>query len=215
MGSLPRSKRTTIEDLSDLKSRDGADALLQTIGQSGLMIRLDERGAFDQASSWVFREGARPSGLRAKTNDPKPDIWTELGGDELSTDDDPEVTEEITDELGLGFPVPPTRGAATVYLLPEASSDLELALGRSADSTVQIDEQSVSRQHAVLELGQNSQGLLVRDLHSRNGVMVRGRRIAAEGHMKVRPGDTVAFGDVVFLYLSAQQFVKNLKIFTD
>ena len=33
--------------------------------------------------------------------------------------------------------------------------------------------------------------------------------------MKVRFGDTLAFGDVVFLFLSAEQFNKNLKYFMD
>jgi hypothetical protein len=63
--------------------------------------------------------------------------------------------------------------------------DLVLAVvGRHPDSDALIDSSRVSRKHCCLAIDQD--GVLVRDLNSRNGTRVNGRRIKVG---LIRPGD--------------------------
>ncbi|MBL91529.1 MAG: hypothetical protein CMH56_06915 [Myxococcales bacterium] len=206
---------TTIEDLGDTKSQKGPEAFMEFIGHFGLLVRLDERGNSDEPTPWAFREGVTPMGIRPKPQKKIPATPWDIVDTADDYQDDPDKTEEITDELGLGFPIPPSRGAASVYLLPETDLPLMVTVGREDASVLAINERSISRKHATLDFQDDIKGLRVTDLKSRNGVKVRGRMIPTGGSMTVRFGDTLAFGDVVFLYLSAQQINKNIKYFID
>ena len=211
-----RAILTTIEDLGDTKSRQGPEVFMESIGPFGLLVRLDERGNTDEPTPWAFREGVTPMGVRPTAPKKKlPATPWDIVDTADDYQDDPDKTEEITDELGLGFPIPPSRGAASVYLLPKAERPLEVSLGREDGSGLVIAERSISRKHATLEFRDDLNGLRVTDLKSRNGVKVRGRMMPGGGSMTVRFGDTLAFGDVIFLYLSAQQINKNIKYFID
>jgi uncharacterized RDD family membrane protein YckC len=66
----------------------------------------------------------------------------------------------------------------------------EFLLGRSRSCAVRIDEDSVSRSHAMLSLRNGS--ARVRDLGSSNGVFVNGRR--AEKDLVVGDGDEILLG---------------------
>jgi FHA domain/Protein of unknown function (DUF3662) len=63
-------------------------------------------------------------------------------------------------------------------------------IGRSEEGEVVLVDPSVSRAHAVVEIG--SRGAVVRDLGSTNGTFVNGRRIEAEA---LRDGDELRFGN--------------------
>ena len=204
---------TTIEQLSDLCTHEGEQPFLAHIGNVGVLIRLDERGGDGEPVPWAFKEGAAPEGFSRQTQNPT-SHWDELllNDDE---NDDPDQTEEITDELGLGFPIPPSKGAATVFILPNIHERTEISVGRNEENHIQINERSVSRKHAVLELLPDINGFYVNDHQSRNGVKVRGRIINNTSPMKTRHGDTLGIGDILFLYLSAEQLKKNLHYFTD
>ncbi len=65
-----------------------------------------------------------------------------------------------------------------------------LVIGRSPDCHLIIDDGLVSRRHAVIIVG--SEGAVVDDLGSVNGVFVNGMRIAAP--RKLAPGDRVVIG---------------------
>ena len=66
-------------------------------------------------------------------------------------------------------------------------------LGRGADATVPLDHEDVSRRHAELEVGPD--GVLVRDLGSKNGVRVDG--VAVEGEAAVAHGQVIALGELM------------------
>lgn len=69
-------------------------------------------------------------------------------------------------------------------------------VGRLDTCDIPINDKSVSREHA--RLSQLPGGYVVEDLHSTNGTMVNGQRIHEA--VILRPGDTVTFGSVEFLF---------------
>jgi uncharacterized RDD family membrane protein YckC len=69
-------------------------------------------------------------------------------------------------------------------------SEGDLVLGRSRSCAVRIDEETVSRSHALLSL-RNGQAT-VRDLGSSNGLFVNGRRMTRESELK--SGDVIGLG---------------------
>lgn len=77
---------------------------------------------------------------------------------------------------GTMFPVPPG----------------EVVIGRSPQhSLVVLSGERVSRRHAMVRA--TDQGLLVQDMHSRNGTFVNGERLATERLLK--EGDILSIGD--------------------
>src|SRR5262249_25390810 len=70
-------------------------------------------------------------------------------------------------------------------------------VGRAVECDVVIDDTSVSRRHAELQVA--PPGLDVRDLGSRNGTFVDGTRISAG---TVVPGQGLSFGHVGFLVIA-------------
>jgi hypothetical protein len=69
----------------------------------------------------------------------------------------------------------------------------ESFVGRQADCLIVLDDAQVSRRHAALVRGEA--GLKVRDLASRNGVLVNGARVA---QAELAVGDRLRIGDVTF-----------------
>jgi two-component system, NtrC family, response regulator AtoC len=76
----------------------------------------------------------------------------------------------------------------------ELDRDGDFAIGRAPGSDVFIDAHSVSRAHALLT--RRGEGLLLRDLGSRNGTFVGGVRLADQP-VAVDSGDPIRFGDVL------------------
>ena len=73
-----------------------------------------------------------------------------------------------------------------VFILQENSS----LVGRSSNCDIQIDHDSLSREHA--RLVQRNDDLSVQDLHSTNGTFVNERPLTTE--TSVHPGDVIRFG---------------------
>ena len=74
-----------------------------------------------------------------------------------------------------------------------------LTLGRDQGSTIEINDDFMSRTHAMLEL--TDAGYTLTDCHSRNGTFVNDQRIFA-AHL-LKPGDQIRMGNHIFKYLSA------------
>ena len=70
-------------------------------------------------------------------------------------------------------------------------------VGRSSKVDIQIDEDSISRNHAVIE--NDGQEIFIRDLKSTNGTYVNDRQI---GERSLRDGDQVKIGRTIFKFLS-------------
>jgi pSer/pThr/pTyr-binding forkhead associated (FHA) protein len=85
--------------------------------------------------------------------------------------------------------------AGDVHRLIPLDQDV-LHLGRSPHADVCIDDQSVSRRHAILV--QRRDGVRILDDRSVNGTFVNGRRVTLQ---TLTPGDVLVLGQVVLTYL--------------
>jgi two-component system response regulator AtoC len=89
-----------------------------------------------------------------------------------------------------------TRSGITTLQLPARE---ELVVGRAAGCDVVVDDDEVSRRHAVLR-GRRS----IRDLGSKNGTTVGGRRLAEGEEVPLAVGSVVVLGAVTAVLLHAK-----------
>lgn len=89
--------------------------------------------------------------------------------------------------MALRLIIEDEEGATTIVPLGEE----EITIGREPGNTIQLTEQNVSRQHARLTPG--SEGWVIEDLDSYNGVRVNG--VLIEGTVNLNEGDVVQIGD--------------------
>jgi len=85
------------------------------------------------------------------------------------------------------------RGWSAAHPLP---SHGKVCIGRATDSDIAITDPSVSRRHAILDLGPP---LRVVDAGSANGIVVRGRRLMDGEAFAIEPGEVVEIGSVVLV----------------
>lgn len=81
-----------------------------------------------------------------------------------------------------------------------ALSGSETRIGRTVDNDIVIDENQVSRSHAVLTV--DGPFVSIKDVGSRNGVFVNGTKVNAQILMN---GDTIAIGDSQIRFLAGDQ----------
>jgi adenylate cyclase len=87
--------------------------------------------------------------------------------------------------------------AELVIVSGEAKEHFELKreemcrIGRSSDNTIQISDDNVSRNHAIVQAGSHSSFVLF-DLGSRNGTYVNGSRIVVS--TPLMNGDVISIG---------------------
>jgi hypothetical protein len=96
--------------------------------------------------------------------------------------------------------VPPMDAAAWIvdaFGTPHAISARKTVVGRRPEADVAVQHSSVSREHA--ELHQTTAGWEVRDLGSRNGTFVGGKRTQARALLGDRAD--LRFGEVAFLFV--------------
>jgi two-component system, NtrC family, response regulator AtoC len=84
-------------------------------------------------------------------------------------------------------------GAVSMQPLPPRG---RLVIGRSSSAQLRIDSPKLSRQHAVLHIGD---GLRVEDLGSVNGTRVAGRRLAENEIVSLSPGEAIELGSVMIV----------------
>ncbi|MDP7040802.1 MAG: sigma 54-interacting transcriptional regulator, partial [Myxococcota bacterium] len=84
-------------------------------------------------------------------------------------------------------------GNISAHPLPKEG---QVIFGRGQDADIQIDERSVSRQHARLHLGPN---LLLEDLASNNGTKVREQKLLANTPIEVFANDVIDLGGVMLV----------------
>jgi DNA-binding NtrC family response regulator len=109
-----------------------------------------------------------------------------VGGDTTTPDVDIEASVASKSELGIRWLFPP-EGRQT-RLEPGAT-----VFGRESDSTVALPGSSISRRHAEIRWF-GGRAPMLRDLESRNGVFLNGRRVT-QAPLKVR--DVLRFGQWV------------------
>jgi two-component system, NtrC family, response regulator AtoC len=91
------------------------------------------------------------------------------------------------------------EGVAALHRLPPGGV---VSIGRSSEATVPIRHPSLSRRHAVLNLGLV---VTVEDLGSRNGTVLAGRRLLPGETRVVRPGDVLQVGAVSITLIRADR----------
>lgn len=72
-------------------------------------------------------------------------------------------------------------------------TELPFVVGRSSEADAHVEDAWASRVHCAIERDRHV--LVVRDLHSRNGTFVNGRRVEAA---QLRPGDRLTVGTSTF-----------------
>jgi FHA domain len=171
------------------KARDvhGPVAFVSLLPGPFVLIRLDERGGADEPVPWAIPRG-NTRGV--------------LSGDKVFVDIMPIGPDDKTASSPpqSSLPLPPAREQASAWVM--AIHDRGL-LGRSANSTLHIDERSISREHVRYRCHDDS--LVLTPLQSLwcNGIPI-------EQPTAVRAGDILRMRDVELLVLSAQRFCDDL-----
>ncbi len=81
-------------------------------------------------------------------------------------------------------------GNATIHVLPDRG---QVTIGRGADNTIQIEDESISRRHAVLHLDERLQ---IEDLGSSNGTSIRDTRLPPNAPRAVDVNELIMLGSV-------------------
>lgn len=87
------------------------------------------------------------------------------------------------------------RASVTIIRGPAAGTEFELEgkrtiVGRSSEAQIQIDDASVSSEHAAFEL--DNQGFGIRDLASTNHVLLNGAEVLSSA---LKHGDRIQLGE--------------------
>jgi pSer/pThr/pTyr-binding forkhead associated (FHA) protein len=71
------------------------------------------------------------------------------------------------------------------------------SIGRDPASAICVDDETVSRRHARLVIGED-ENCWLEDLGSKNGTFVRGRRVSRRA--RIRDGDEIRIGSASLIY---------------
>ncbi len=93
------------------------------------------------------------------------------------------------------------RTSLTILRGPASGTEFQLEgtrmiVGRSTEAEIQLDDSSVSKEHAAFEL--DAKGYGVRDLASTNGVLVNGTKILSAA---LEHGDRIRLGECELQYV--------------
>lgn len=108
---------------------------------------------------------------------------------------------------GGGAMTRPRAGEPLIFLVEKVPGRMNpfamgVTLGRLESNDIVIDDGSVSRFHAWLQLDARTHSWSITDAESKNGTWVDGQRLAARQRMDLRDGAEVKVGDVVLRFLS-------------
>ena len=87
----------------------------------------------------------------------------------------------------------------------------EYTVGRADSCDLVVPDPSVSQHHATLRWNAAKSGFSVRDAESMNGTFLNGAPLGYRAQVPLHDGDTLAFGDAQFLYLSAETVYEQLR----
>ena len=107
--------------------------------------------------------------------------------------------------IGTDFPPPQDRQSCLVRIYPAGVSGSMIPLskrrvtmGRDQDCAIEVNDDFMSRVHAILEM--TDDGYVLADCNSRNGTYVNDKRITSQ---LLRAGDQIRVGNHIFKYLSS------------
>jgi hypothetical protein len=196
---LPRT--AALEVFAKARALCDVDAFVAALPGAAVLVRLDERGGENEGAPWAF-----PS---------PPEIEVE-GEGEVDGENvffDPAYTADSDEATATGpaqppLAIPAARDAATAFVVPATGGPV----GRANSNVVRVAERSMSRKHAVLSVVDGHWQLT--DLDSDNGSGVNGLLLVPGVAHALRSGDVVHFGDVSFVFLTAQALFSHLPALT-
>jgi DNA-binding NtrC family response regulator/pSer/pThr/pTyr-binding forkhead associated (FHA) protein len=113
------------------------------------------------------------------------------------------ATQTLRPQGTPSLPVPQEVRRASFLVIEENNSALfelpasgAVIIGRAPDATLRLEDQSASRHHARVEVGDN--GALLYDLGSRNGTRINGERV--EAAHTLRSGDLVTICNTALIF---------------
>ena len=80
-----------------------------------------------------------------------------------------------------------------------ATESAEITIGRDSTNSIVIDDNMVSRYHAVIHKIKDS--YFIKDLESTNGTSVNGIPVPREKYIKLKPGDNIHIGRTDFSFV--------------
>lgn len=159
---------------------------------------------------WFNRFTDDPGKVRTRLNG-RPVLVYEPPEDESGTLDDDE--EEYRFRTQSGISVPAIGGGDPMAVVIEKTKDNafrdRITIGRTANNDIVLDDSSVSRFHAWIEVQEGA--YVVVDAGSRNGSVVGGRKISAKTRVTLANATTVRIGSLQLTYYTAQGFLDMLK----
>lgn len=111
------------------------------------------------------------------------------------------MVQEVLSSLGGPSMEPPCLrvmdGADEGRRLELGEDQAEVTLGRSPECDFPLNDQNISRRHALIKRTWN--GYTVQDLGSKNGVLVNGKK--AEGAANIKDGDEIQIGSIKLTFI--------------
>lgn len=111
------------------------------------------------------------------------------------------MVQEVLSSLGGSNMEPPCLrvmvGADEGRRLEIQEDQAEITLGRSPECDFVLNDQNISRRHALIKRTWN--GFTIQDLGSKNGVLIGGKR--AEGAAPIKDGDEIQIGGIKLIFI--------------
>src|SRR5215470_1984931 len=101
-----------------------------------------------------------------------------------------------------------TSGLSATHPLPEEGT---VTIGRADTNTIQVNDRSLSRQHAALHIAKDG-ALTVEDLGSSNGTTVRERHLEEGKPVKIAPGEVVDLGATMIIVQTRGQLARPRRL---
>ena len=86
----------------------------------------------------------------------------------------------------------------------------EIYLGRGEQNQLVVQDETVSARHARITRVRTTGQVLLEDIGSTNGTFVNGKTVIQGRAAELRDGDTVGFGDTLFVYMTPGGFWRRL-----
>ena len=103
----------------------------------------------------------------------------------------------------MGDRQPATRVQVVAVVKTQRNAYAHVAIGRSSQNDIVLDQASVSRFHADIRWNEGIYS--VRDAKSRNGTKLNGAPVVASHGQPLKAGDVVAFGDAACLFCPLEE----------
>lgn len=156
---------------------------------------------------WFNRFTDDPAKVRSRLAGRPVLVYEPPTADTVDEDDD---DYQLRTQSGLS--VPAIGGGEPMAVVIEKTKDnafkQRITIGRTGNNDIVLDDSSVSRFHAWIEL-QNQDWIFV-DAGSRNGSTIAGRKVVAKATATLTNGLSVRIGALQLTYYTAQGFLDML-----